>query len=321
MLATACNKSTCGEDCDEEMESTSQPATQSTTQSTTSSQASTTSSVQASSVITTLICTTEGQSSCIVSGNFKAVGATNLVAENVKAGVSLGGVLGAYPSVSYPLSGNGGVADLTLATFDSQIKSSTSFQFLSSSGTNYVTSGDADIDAANIKDGVSIFGTSGSVTTATQDPSQASIPPPCGTFTPCTRNATTCAASPGIVTSGGSVTTSGSHKILTFTTGSALTVSTAGEVHVLLVGGGGGGGGTCRASGGGGGLARGSGGSAAAGGSGVGGSGSLNSSTPTAGVANRGGGGSAEQGLAALCTGVDTGGAGGSGVVIIRHPQ
>ena len=57
-----------------------------------------------------------------------------------------------------------------------------------------------------------------------------SIPPACDTFTPCSGNATTCAAAQS------AVTFLGSDKIIRFATNGTLTVSANGAVLVLLVG-------------------------------------------------------------------------------------
>lgn len=75
----------------------------------------------------------------------------------------------------------------------------------------------------------------------------------CNTFVACTGDAATCASAQGAVLSGGTLTTSGTDNIHTFTASGSINVTTEGEVLVLLVGGGGGGGGGNRAWGGGGG--------------------------------------------------------------------
>jgi hypothetical protein len=82
---------------------------------------------------------------------------------DIKSGVSIAGVTGQYPSVSFPLTGSSGT-DLTTATFDAQIKSSGTFQYFGSDGARYTGSGDADIVDTNIKSAVDIFGTTGNVT-------------------------------------------------------------------------------------------------------------------------------------------------------------
>jgi hypothetical protein len=53
---------------------------------------------------------------------------------------------------------------LTSSTFNTQVKSSATFQYFDSAGSRYTGAGDTDITAANILSGVDIFGTSGSLT-------------------------------------------------------------------------------------------------------------------------------------------------------------
>ncbi len=48
-------------------------------------------------------CTTNGQTSCVATPAFEAIDVTNLTSGNVKNGVNVGGVVGDYPSLSYPL--------------------------------------------------------------------------------------------------------------------------------------------------------------------------------------------------------------------------
>lgn len=98
-------------------------------------------------------------------GLYKSVvvnGDADLVVGKIKSGVDIFGVVGDYPSATYPLTGADGTADLDLATFDAKIKSATAFEWFTPAGARHTNSGDADIAAANIVSGVSIFGTSGS---------------------------------------------------------------------------------------------------------------------------------------------------------------
>jgi hypothetical protein len=89
-------------------------------------------------------------------------GTTNTpTAGNIKSGVTIAGVAGQYPSVSFPLAGADGTADLDAATFDAKIKSATAFEYWTSAGTRQTGTGDSDISASNIVSGVSIFGTVG----------------------------------------------------------------------------------------------------------------------------------------------------------------
>jgi len=94
---------------------------------------------------------------------FTVAGDANLVAGKIKSGVSIFGVTGDYPSATNPLAGADSTADLDLATFDAKIKSSANFEWFSSDGTRYQNAGDADITAANIANGVTIFGATGTL--------------------------------------------------------------------------------------------------------------------------------------------------------------
>lgn len=94
---------------------------------------------------------------------FTVAGDADLVAAKIKSGVSLFGVSGDYPSSSNPLAGADGTADLDSATFDAKIKSATNFEWFDASGTRYARGGDADITAGNIADGITVFGTTGTL--------------------------------------------------------------------------------------------------------------------------------------------------------------
>lgn len=79
-------------------------------------------------------------------------GDADLVPGKIKSGVVIHGVTGQYPSANYPLAANTATTDLTnLAT---QLRSNGSFEFFDSEGTRYTGSGDSDITADNIKEGV-----------------------------------------------------------------------------------------------------------------------------------------------------------------------
>jgi hypothetical protein len=92
---------------------------------------------------------------------FTLAGDANLTTANIKKNVALFGVTGDYPSSTNPLAGADSTADLDLATFDAKIKSATNFEWFSSDGSRHQNTGDADITAANIANGVTIFGAAG----------------------------------------------------------------------------------------------------------------------------------------------------------------
>jgi hypothetical protein len=94
---------------------------------------------------------------------FTVAGDADLVAGNVKSGVSLFGVSGDYPSASHPLAGADSTADLDAGTFDAKVKSATAFEWFDSAGVRYTGAGDVDLTAANVASGVTIFGEAGTL--------------------------------------------------------------------------------------------------------------------------------------------------------------
>ncbi len=91
-------------------------------------------------------------------------GSASLISGNIKSGVSLWGVTGAYPSASFPLPSASATADLDAATFDAKLKSASPFEYWKSDGTYQTGAGDTDLSAVNIKEGVTIFSTTGTLT-------------------------------------------------------------------------------------------------------------------------------------------------------------
>lgn len=109
-------------------------------------------------------CSSNAATGCVTTSSYKSADLTNLTAGNIKSGVTIAGQAGDYPSATYPLASADGTADLTSATFDAKVKDGvTNFEWFDSAGTRYARAGDSDIDADNIKTGISIFGTSGNV--------------------------------------------------------------------------------------------------------------------------------------------------------------
>ncbi len=95
---------------------------------------------------------------------------SNLLEGNIKSGVNIAGVDGKYPSAAYSLDGSTSVADLTAPTFDAKMKSDTKFEWFDSEGKRYEEAGDSDLNsAANIADGVTIFGMTGAAANVAAD--------------------------------------------------------------------------------------------------------------------------------------------------------
>ena len=122
------------------------------------------SSLTLSGIVGTLAdCSTNAVTGCVTTATYKSADLTNLTAANIKNTAVIAGVTGQYPSATYTLTGSSG-ADLTNATFNAQIKSSATFQYFGSDGTRNTGTGDINLTATNIANGVSIFGTAGTST-------------------------------------------------------------------------------------------------------------------------------------------------------------
>jgi hypothetical protein len=104
-------------------------------------------------------CSANGQVSCVTTNTFKAFDFAELVSGNIKKDVIIGGVRGEYPSSSYPLPNSAG-ADLTSATFNTQLKSNAVFQYFGSDGTRYTGTG-SPIDPWDLRIGKNFAGVDG----------------------------------------------------------------------------------------------------------------------------------------------------------------
>lgn len=114
-------------------------------------------------------CSADGQQGCSVPSDYRAVPITKLNKGDIRDGKVIGGVTGQYPSTDHPLNGASVMADLDSATFNVKMKSPAAFEYFDSKGVRYTATGDSDIVEANIKSGVSIFGTTGTIDTAPTD--------------------------------------------------------------------------------------------------------------------------------------------------------
>lgn len=101
-------------------------------------------------------CSTDGAIGCVAVASFRAAAASILQAENIRSGVTLGGVSGDYPSASSPLNTSTATTDLNSGNFMSLLQSPSSFEFFDSSGTRYTATGDSDFVPMNFKASVSL---------------------------------------------------------------------------------------------------------------------------------------------------------------------
>ncbi len=111
-------------------------------------------------------CSSDGATGCVTTASFKSANMTNATVSNIKSGVTIAGVTGQYPSATYTLDSATETTtdDLDSATFYAKVKSAAGFEYWNAAGVRQTGNGDADIDAANIKDQVSIFSTVGTYT-------------------------------------------------------------------------------------------------------------------------------------------------------------
>lgn len=123
---------------------------------------------------------------------YQMAGSSSLSVGNIKNGVSLFGILGDYPSTNYPLPSASATADLDTATFNIKIKSADNFEFWNSAGVRQTGSGDADIQAVNIKNGTDVFGTTGSIAQSCSYSNQAT----CTADSACQWSAGSCSIDP-----------------------------------------------------------------------------------------------------------------------------
>ena len=113
-------------------------------------------------------CIQDGAIGCVTTSSFKSADMAQATVGNIKSGIAIAGVAGQFPNATYPFSGASAAADLTSPTFNAQVKSSAAFEYWDSAGVRQTGAGDANIQATNIANGVTVFGTTG--TLALPDP-------------------------------------------------------------------------------------------------------------------------------------------------------
>ena len=107
-------------------------------------------------------CESDGATSCVVDGEgYVALEASKLNPAHIKKGISFAGVVGDYPSENHPLPGASALSDLDEASYFARIKSDNDFEYWTSAGIRQEGQGDEDISIINLRQGVSVFGTTG----------------------------------------------------------------------------------------------------------------------------------------------------------------
>jgi hypothetical protein len=109
-------------------------------------------------------CSADGGVGCITNVTYTALDSNNVLSSNIKSGVTIAGVLGEYPSASYPLSSASARDDLTSNSFNDLLKSSLSFEYWGSSGSYNLDVGEVNLTPQNIASNVVIFGVTGTNT-------------------------------------------------------------------------------------------------------------------------------------------------------------
>lgn len=116
-------------------------------------------------------CAADAATGCIAVAGFPAarIGTGFLHESNIRAGVQIGGVTGAFPSATYTLTGaSSGVSDITSGNFNSMITGNSTFEWWGSDGQRHTGTGEVDLsDPTKIANGLSIFGTNGTLIGAT----------------------------------------------------------------------------------------------------------------------------------------------------------
>ncbi|MGE0171131.1 MAG: DUF1566 domain-containing protein, partial [Oligoflexales bacterium] len=104
-------------------------------------------------------CSADGTTGCITVAAYKSADMTKAVAGNIKSGITIAGAAGS----AVVIADASGTPDLTALTFTAKIKDgSNSFEYWDSTGTRHTGTGDTDLNSVgNVKNGVDIFGTTG----------------------------------------------------------------------------------------------------------------------------------------------------------------
>lgn len=110
-------------------------------------------------------CSADGATGCVGQSRFAAIAKSSLSTGVIRKGVTIGGVVGAYPSTSFPLAGaQSGVTDLSSSSFASAVTTAAPFEFFSRTGERFQVNGSGDIIPAKILTGKNLFGVAGGLT-------------------------------------------------------------------------------------------------------------------------------------------------------------
>jgi hypothetical protein len=112
---------------------------------------------------TLMDCGSDGGTDCVATPAFKAADITLALPGNIRAGITIAGQLGEYPSATYRLPSASGIVDLEETGFSAAIKTAASFEYWTSDGVRQTGSGSSSIVPENILAGVSIFGEAGTL--------------------------------------------------------------------------------------------------------------------------------------------------------------
>lgn len=93
----------------------------------------------------------------------KAINYDDITSDKIKSGATISDVIGNYPSNTYPLPGSDATDDLTSGNFASKMFSSSTFAWFDKTGQRRTGGGTSNLVASSIKNGVSIFGVTGTL--------------------------------------------------------------------------------------------------------------------------------------------------------------
>lgn len=106
-------------------------------------------------------CSTDNDIGCVSSLAFPSVVKVDLTPGLIKAGTTIAGISGNYPSAQYPLASTDGFPDLTAATFTTKLADPSDFAWFDSNGTRHSQVGSTNLDVVNIRSGLTLFGALG----------------------------------------------------------------------------------------------------------------------------------------------------------------